>query len=276
MVYGCFLSYYGDYFESSLNEFLLILNSTVGDYCCLVIDNGNLSDVHIGLAKSNGCIVISGDNRLAEFSGWQKALDYIKSNYKFELGHLDSFVFANDTFNQHRNWNLKKRLGVIAGILECQKLRTVPTLIGHVDRNKELFSISGLPCQYWVSTFLFITNFEFINRIEWELALTDEKLKEYYSKVDDSGIHWKSNISKSLQSHLSQWLFPEHDRLNSWYGASTKTPSQKEFKLTAILNEKYLSARCVSENGRLVSWLTKVEYLLLIIKNYKSIFRIMK
>jgi hypothetical protein len=276
MLYGCFLSYYDDYFESALDEFLLILISNSGGYNCIVVDNGNLSHTQHQLAESKGCTVIIGDNRLGEFSGWQKALDYIKLNYESSLDNSDNFFFANDTFNQHRKWSFKNRLGAIAGLMESKKTPSVPTLVGHVERTDKLYSISKLPCNAWVSTFLFIANFSFINKLQWQISLSDPELKDYYSAVSETGVDWGLSVSEPLKAHLNQWLFPDNSKVHSWYGASIKTAVQKKFKLAAILNEKYLSAKCINKNGRLVSWRKNSEYILLIVKNYKSIFMAVK
>lgn len=271
-MYGCFLSYYSDYFESSLDEFLMILESAGDDYCCIVIVNGNLTADQLSYSKSKGCTLLPGDNRIGEFSGWQKALEHIKSNFDETLLLTDCFIFANDTFNQHRLWGFKDRLSVMAGIMESQKYLLEPVMVGHAQYSQESFSIGKLYCSEWVSTFLFVTNLAFINNIKWEMALSNIELEEFYSKVDFDGIEWLDSINEGLQLHINSWLFPATSKCHSWYAANTKTPRQKQFKLNAILNEKYLSAKCISDNGKLISWTRKLDFLSLIAKNIKPIF----
>jgi hypothetical protein len=49
--------------------------------------------------RTNGTLVIGGDNRLHEFSGWERG--YEAACDEFDLTDRDLILFANDTFDRH-------------------------------------------------------------------------------------------------------------------------------------------------------------------------------
>ncbi|MGN4977027.1 hypothetical protein [Aeromonas sp. 95A] len=269
-IIAVFLSYYQDYFESALDEFLAVLKNSGMRYKCIVVFNGQFDKNNaINKKKYENIYFSTGDNTRGEFSGWQKGLSYwldILADMNDLADNENYFIFANDTFNQHRKWNIRSRIAILSGIAEIQRHKTIPVLIGHADGHLKGLFMQDVHLHAWISTFIFVCNQKFLDKIKWNLVIPSEDINSIIKQVDYSGILWTASVNEAFSHHINKWLFPK-DGQKGWYGANSKSLESKKFKLIAILNEKWLSKELIKSQGKLISWASRRDFILLFLKN---------
>lgn len=109
-------------------------------------------------STSEGFVLIGGDNRQREFSGWEKGLAWL-SQRDFAPG--DAVILVNDTF--HRNYDV--------GYLERFGQEPVPQwlaaggLVGHVDLYPREITLFGLAMRFWLRSSFVLARWETLSRL---------------------------------------------------------------------------------------------------------------
>jgi hypothetical protein len=240
VIYGILIGFYPEYQRKAINKFCKLIAASNSDHKIIYVNNNPFPPSQ----KIPGVdLLLPGDNRVWEFSGWDVALHHLRENSK--IGSDDTFVFANDTFCHHHFFTTIDRLAFHATIQRHKSERT-PWIIGEINGSGIPFSILDMPFSFWASTYLFAANVAFLNAIDWRVALKESELSSVINGIVDDKIIWGEKISCELQIYLQEWLFPTHPN-TGWYKA--KDNSLKIGKIRAILNEKYLSARLFCAGG---------------------------
>lgn len=246
MVYGVFVSYYPEYKETSFIEFIDILKRTNQEFSIIVVNNNKQSNV-FDKKQIDSVLEIVGTNSGWEFSAWDEAIQFIRSNIK-NLTANDYFVFANDTFNQHRFFNFYDKHLFVSAFLKNMK-NDVPLLVGEVNSFNQEFSVASYAGNNWVSSYLFFANLKLIESIN-KFDVINALVPDSVASIEDGVIKFDHLISLNLACHLNSWFFPKK-KSKGWYGSGNSDKQLLFLKIKAILNEKLLSLRCV-ENGLLI------------------------
>lgn len=242
--YYLLLSYYPEKLERSLALFAR-LNRIIGELQLVVIDNSHDRSVKRRHPSLN---VVDGDNSLWEFSGWSCGVNWIRRDS--ELAPQDVMVFANDTATSHRLFSYLDCL-IFARALIRQVRQGGSFLLGDTNYSREELSLGGIAFDAWVSTYLFATTAEFIERCNYSLTLDVSEIG-YIRSVDSRSITFADTVSEVLARHVNHWLFPAHGT-RGWYNADRSTPQKKVQKSLAILCEKKLSVKAQESGVRIAS-----------------------
>jgi hypothetical protein len=240
MVYGIYLSYYQNYTKESLKEFRLVLSLVDKNHKLILVNNGNML-----IESGSNIVVVKGDNKNWEFSGWDRGLKWIK-----EINENDYIIFANDTFCQHRIWSIVEKT-LFSRAFRKQIKKNITGIAGDVNTFGESFSIMKSSSTNWVSTYLFGMNGKMLMKLGGRLSINEYELDKLIEINSKGAIQWGSEISKNLSTYIEKWMDP--DNVNGWYKANCSAET-KERKIKAILNEKYLSAQCRSQGAYVVHY----------------------
>lgn len=120
-------------------------------------------------------------------------------------------------------------------------------MVGHRLFFGDDYSILGNTSNKWISTYLFFMTGKLINVFEKNICLNEDTLSNLVT-IDSGELLW-GDISTSLSNHIEEWMFP-NDETKGWYGNNNNDSAMKLRKIKTILNEKFLSAKCNSVNGK--------------------------
>lgn len=245
MIYGILLVYYEDRRRQALEKFFDIVGRLGDDFKVVVVNNAKLG---IWVTDCKKFVEIGGDNRVREFSGWDRGIQYIKTN--FVIQEDDIFIIANDTFCFHRNWHALKRNWFIDSVAKLRAQRCTG-ICGEVSTFGKSFELVGLRADNWVSTYLFGLTGSYVINSDFRLSLTENELSLMVQDIKNGQIIWRETVDANLQIHLQEWLFPP-EGVAGWYSARVTNDEIKLQKLRAIINEKYLSAKCCNMGGCII------------------------
>lgn len=237
MIHIIFVSYYKEYFESSLKGILHFADQFNSEYHIFIVNNNK---ENIELPQQKCITVLTGSNTLGEFSGWNEGLAIARNS-----GNASRFIFVNDTFNQHRAWTPI----LFEGFVRCFKAvfsSPMACIGGEVNSFGLEYSLLDFKASAWVSTYLFAFNRSALEALEWNLSPPISVLPRFIacnSMVEVSEI---MQFSSTLRTHIQSWLSPQLGA-KGWYGTAAIDDLQKLRKIKAISCEKYLSAAAESK-----------------------------
>lgn len=193
-------------------------------------------------------LLISGDNAMAEFSGWDKGYSFCKS--QFHTGEGDLFFFINDTF--HRAVGQKYLNFFSRDLLPSQGIGN--HVIGFLDDFPKPATILGITYTHWIRSNLFLFPSQVIEKLD-SLQFPIPASEIFESSGEE---FWSPNpqISDNFKAYISCWLFNkrvpgfEEYALN-WKNCEPLTDLNRLFfqrKALCILSEHYLTARIKSLN----------------------------
>lgn len=113
------------------------------------------------------------------------------------------------------------------------------------------YSICNLSADFWVSTYLFLMSGKLVNQLNRKISLNKEVLTSLV-ELETKKFKFDSSVSKNMQEHLQEWLYPEKDINYAWYKANETSDEIKLKKVKTILNEKYISAFCQTKGGKII------------------------
>jgi hypothetical protein len=236
------------YDNRNIDRSVTLLRSVVarmfGDCTTSTIIVDNASGASSGFRNwTNGDLVISGDNRLHEFSGWERG--YEVACDEFDLADSDLVLFANDTFARqaHRGYlnTLNRKL--------IENRDVCSSSIGFCDDFPRDAKLLGLTHRWWFRSNIFIHPKATVDRL---LPLSfPVEARELFS--DDPKEFWRDSdlISENWKAYKSCWLFGTYDRRfpeykQVWHKAEPLTVANRAFfqmKALCILSEHYMGAR---------------------------------
>jgi hypothetical protein len=230
--------------EGSLNLLRATTARLYGDCATSTVIVDNASVASSGLrAWTNGDLVVAGDNRLHEFSGWERG--YEVACDAFDLTDRDLVLFANDTFDRlaHRGYldTLDRKL--------VENRDVCSSSVGFCDDFPGDARLLDLTYRWWFRSNIFIHPKATVDRL---LPLSfPAREKDLFSS--DPGEFWNDSdlISENWKAYVSCWLFGAYDRRFPeyqlvWHKAEPLTAANTAFfrvKAFCILSEHYMGAR---------------------------------
>ncbi|WP_142503318.1 hypothetical protein [Klebsiella sp. 2680] len=240
MVYGIILIYYENYADKSIHEFYDLLKKIEPDSKLIVINNSSNK-------FSNNFDVVIGNNKNWEFSGWDVGLSTIE-----DINSSDIFIFCNDTFCHHNPWNeniKRKFIRTFSNVIKENNRHAFIGIAGTTDSVWKEFSIEDKTFSHWISSYLFLMTGSLLEKMGGSICI-DENTLDNYVKLDRlNHLRWNECISSDLQLHLTGWMYGNG---NGWYNKDNISPEKKIRKIKTILNEKYLTAVCNYNDGRVI------------------------
>jgi len=233
-IYGILLVFNDDYRVSAIDAFQQFMDK-FGSGCKIIIINNNLDNV------SNG--EVPGDNTNWEFSGWDKGISLL------QIKDDDVVVFANDTFQYHRSWGLFDQLRFERSIKKLL-IDKEQGICGEVHKFSDYYEVLGRTSDRWVCTYLFALTGGVINKIE-KISLNESVLSEAIINIVNDKIIWGGGVSMNMQSRIQKWLYPARGVLG-WRKESASNDLIKLRKAKTILNEKWISAYCLSNDFKII------------------------
>lgn len=233
-IYGILLVFNDDYRVSAIEAFQRFMGK-FGAECKIIIINNNPNNVNIG--------EFPGDNINWEFSGWDKGISLL------QIREEDVVVFANDTFKYHRSWGLFDQLRFEKSIKKLL-IDKEQGICGEVHKFSDSYEVLGRDSDRWVCTYLFALTGGVINKIE-KISLSEPVLSEMIININNNKIIWGGGVSMNIQSRIQKWLYPTRGVLG-WRKSSASTDLIKLRKAKTILNEKWISAYCLSNDFKMI------------------------
>lgn len=232
--YGILLVFNDDYRVSAIDAFQQFMDK-FGEGCKIIIINNNLDNVNNG--------EVPGDNTNWEFSGWDKGISLL------EIKDEDVVVFANDTFIHHRSWCLPDQLRFEKSIKKLL-IDNEQGICGEIHKFSDHYEIFGRGADRWVCSYLFAMTGGVINRIG-KISLSESVLSEVIINIVNNKIIWGAGVSVNIQSRIQKWLYPTRGVLG-WRKANASSDLIKLRKAKTILNEKWISAYCLSNDYKMI------------------------
>lgn len=156
--------------------------------------------------------VVSGDNAVREFSGWDKGVSELVARH----GKPDIWIFTNDTLARHHGWSAQRaaRFGSEIGRLAHHK---APWILGEVVDFPHSMSTPLGPCLEYVSTYCFVMNNELMEGLG-QLSPGNEFL--------DTLVHDRFETAQAVfQEHVDPGYV---EFVSAWLIADEATPDQKK------------------------------------------------
>lgn len=246
-IYINYLLYGIEHLESGVKHLEVILERMLPGVprTWLIVDN---SVTHSAVQQTaTDRWMLSGENSIWEFSGWDCGYEFIRE--QFGLGAGDVILFANDTFHR-RAYSLggTSYLDEFDAKLVLGRDLT-REVVGYLDDFPQEVFLMGIHYDSWIRSNIFMIPAEITERL-YPLAFPLQS-EEIFS--GDMYKFWgrTDKISENWKAYISSWLFgvenpdfPEY-RLH-WHKAQPVNPDNWEFfktKARCILSEHYLAAR---------------------------------
>ena len=230
--------YYPSYLAHLASIVQRISASRPLDLLSIVINGTNISphdaENHFdGLARKR--IIHQHDNSGFEFGAYQAGLDLLRSSddSNFDL------IILNDTAGVHYPLNNE----TLSAFVRTLTIEPWPCrAVGMIDTVPRALSIDRFLTSRWVRSNLMGFDAEAISRIGYRIYVP--AIDDYVTATADAQSFFSSSVGRSLQDHISRWLFATSG--NRWYGAAPLAPenaAKLAAKARSILQEKYLSMR---------------------------------
>lgn len=209
--------------------------------------------------------LLPGDNRLREFSGWQRGLDHAQAQ-----GLLDGrslVLLANDSFCVHNRFGGFTARAFAQGLREALARPQADALVGEAYGLGQPYALDGLTAERWVSTHLFGIGSALLQRLG---SLCPQGVPQRYLSAPDEPAGLSSLVGAELARHIARWM--DGSGRQHWPGRprdGALAPEQWRAKVGSILLEKSLSLRAEQAGGRIVDvldrpgmrWLRRAEWL---------------
>lgn len=247
-ILGLLLLYSESYSNSALRQFETLLHRITPNYMMVVILNQPLD---LPDFRSTRVRFIHGDNRLREFSGWDKGLRYCRESGL--LSQCGMVIFANDTFCHHNKFGPISRFLFSSTFKKIMRRPESLALAGEVHSDCTTYSILGKKFSSWVSTYLFGMSHSLIQTLEQ--VSPDFQLDVFFGVRLSPEDFFQGSLNNALKVKLARWLFG-HEGRSKWYGAELPTQENRAHlisKAKSIICEMYLSASVVQIPGQLIS-----------------------
>lgn len=216
----------------------------------VIIDNAQHTDSY--QKEADGTLIIGGDNKFWEFSGWDHAIDFLRD----KIVHYDYVHLVTSAYNQLYTAYINR---ISQPMLELMRNRDVA--IGHIDAYNEPIEFLHCISQAWIrSSFVFLPPATLM-RLGKITSVGAEGRDAWFSGTPAAPFSDAAPISKLMQSNIINWLTGEGTGQNTvWHSRFDLNEKSLPFfqaKSLAILNEHALSLSILAQGSSLVdpSWL---------------------
>ena len=129
----------------------------------VIVDNALVASSEVR-TWANGCFLISGDNKLHEFSGWERGYDVACK--EFQLGDSDLILFANDTFDRQAHLGYLDTLN--RELVQNENMHR--SSIGFCDDLPRDARLLELTHRWWLRSNIFMHPKPIVDRLNAEIA----------------------------------------------------------------------------------------------------------
>lgn len=249
-IYIIYLQYTGEHQDKGLAH-LRFVTCLLGLHQSTIVIVDNSISTDYAESISDTVHLIGGDNSCYDFSGYDKGVEWLKSNNI--INDSDIIVLCNDSFFRnygHKYLKLFSNYNII-------KLIKENLLIGYTDSYPYEVIVFGKKLKSWVRTNFYIMNANMLNKlIPLTINISDSILfSENYSEFFSNSI----DISENYKQYLRTWLFGEEctaDYKSKWHAHSKINCNNFEHfkkKVKCIFSEHYLSAKALEVSRGIVS-----------------------
>ncbi len=201
--------------------------------------------------RSDGSVLIGGDNSSREFSAFDRALEFVGADiWSYNFVH-----FATSAFNTLYVAYLER---FVPSLLAAAAGR--PVCIGHIDCYNEPIRVRTYQAQHWMrSCFFFLPPAE-IKALGSLVSIADGR--PFFSGDPDAPFRTDAPLDRQYREYITKWLtgdgVGQGVTWHSTFRLTCDTLDAFEQKARAILNEQLLSIRLQALGCRLVdvTWLS--------------------
>jgi hypothetical protein len=204
----------------------------------IVINGTNISPHDVenhfdGLARNR--IIHQHDNSGLEFGAYQAGLDLLRSSDDNDF----DVIILNDTVGVHYPLNTE----TVSAFVRSLTIEPWPCrAVGIIDTVPRAFSIDQFLTSRWVRSNLIGFDADAISQLGYRIYVP--AIDQYVTATADAPSFFSSSVGRSLQDHISRWLFTTSG--HRWHSAAPLSPenaAKLAAKARSILQEKYLSMR---------------------------------
>jgi hypothetical protein len=235
MIYGILLVYYEEKHQRAIDAFKDLFASLQEDRRVLIVNNNPALTCQDSLPGSN-------DNQ--EFSGWDTAL------HGLVLRDADTVILANDTFLDGGKWDAHCQRRFRSRLRKFVSVQPQYAMCGEVVPFPGGYDLLGCHSDRWVRTHIFGLRGDLLKRLG-QISLSASDLHSAVQDIVDNKFVWGEAVGPSLRRRIDSWLTPSSNE-SGWRKQKMASSDRKLKKARAILNEKWLSAFCVSNGYRIL------------------------
>ena len=214
----------------------------------VVVDNARATASEEAIDR--GITRIGGDNKLREFSAWDRGLEWLERRYGPTPDSL--VVLANDTLTRpdkrDRVSALQHHVGAAFGrTIDDHLAASTGALIGWVDEYPRPVELFELTLRQWVDTSLVLTTRRTLTRLgPLAVAIDDDRV---FAADWRQVFREPSPLSENYRTYLKTYFFGERidrDFQHGWYAQAPLTEGNFaafKGKLRSVFCEHLLSAR---------------------------------
>jgi hypothetical protein len=223
----------------------------------LVVDNALAADVVDGerltgdpAAGTVRRALIAGDNRVREFTGFDRALQWLGPQIeRYDLVHFATSAFET-LYTAYLQRFSDRALDLVAA---------APACLGHIDCYNEPVRLGVVVSQHWIRSCWFMLAPSQVRALGRFAAVRDRDA--FFSADPAAPFRPDAPVSLTYQRYITEWLTGgDIGQGVEWHSAAALTPERLpafEVKTLCIFNEHLLASRLRALGCRLidVTWL---------------------
>ena len=199
----------------------------------IVVDNALPTET---VSRDDARTLIGGDNRIREFTGFDRALGYIG----LDVDAYDFVHFATSAFNTLYTSYLERFTPAVLGAAVGR-----PICLGHIDCYNEPVHVGRYASQHWVRSCFFFLPPSMVRALGTFVSEADGR--RFFSGDPSAPFLVTAPISAQYQRYITDWLTgSDVGQGVTWHSRLALTPeglSGFEQKALCILNEQMLGVR---------------------------------
>jgi hypothetical protein len=186
--------------------------------------------------------VITGDNHVREFTGWQRGIDELRDT----AGSPNVWLLANDRFRAYGEPYLPHlTVGALATV------HAAGGLAGRIDGYPVPVSSFGVQLDWWVATCFLLIADRALSAVGGAVQLQPDQLELCWPEAPDDPLPEGGPMSAEHAELLLAWLTTDRPTILDarWYAAEPLGPDswpRLRAKSLSIVNEQLLSGRAAS------------------------------
>ncbi len=199
----------------------------------IVVDNALPAET---VSRDDARTLIGGDNRVREFTGFNRALGYIG----LDVNAYDFVHFATSAFNTLYTSYLERFTPAVLGAAVGR-----PICLGHIDCYNEPVHVGRYASQHWVRSCFFFLPPSMVRALGTFVSEADGS--RFFSGDPSAPFLATASISAQYQRYITDWLTgSDVGQGVTWHSRLALTPeglTSFEQKALCILNEQMLGVR---------------------------------
>jgi hypothetical protein len=212
----------------------------------VVIDNAKPAGWREDLGSDR--VLVGGDNKRWEFSGWQRGIETIGTDVRtYDVVHLVTSAFRTLYVDYLERFSVR--------IVEVVAER--PVAAGHVDYYPYPVRLGTFVSRHWLRSSFCLINTSELLRLRTLVSLDDPA--GLFSETGDWPFAEPAPLSHGYQKLIHQWLTTDRGtgQGTTWHSRFDLTDATRSYfqeKTVAILNEHLLSIRMRAQGTRVLDF----------------------